>query len=68
MDQQPYTDFDTINLQPNKSPGYPQIIFSETGQLWGNPLYKWYNTAAVNPDEENLPVVEEKDPSLTLTV
>jgi len=36
-------DFDKINLQPNKIAGVPPDYFSETGQLWGNPLYKWYS-------------------------
>ncbi len=38
-------DFDIINLKPNKVSGVPPDYFSETGQLWGNPLYKWYNSS-----------------------
>ncbi len=29
------------NLQPIKVAGCPPDAFSEDGQLWGNPLYKW---------------------------
>ncbi len=33
-------DFDD-NLNPINVAGVPPDYFSETGQLWGNPLYKW---------------------------
>ncbi|MES2356318.1 MAG: 4-alpha-glucanotransferase [Pseudomonadota bacterium] len=29
------------NLRPNVVAGVPPDFFSETGQLWGNPLYRW---------------------------
>ncbi len=29
------------DLSPTKVAGVPPDYFSETGQLWGNPLYKW---------------------------
>lgn len=29
------------NLEPRKIAGVPPDAFSETGQLWGNPLYDW---------------------------
>lgn len=29
--------------RPNKVAGVPPDYFSETGQLWGNPLYNWAN-------------------------
>lgn len=29
------------NLQPTMVAGVPPDYFSETGQLWGNPLYRW---------------------------
>lgn len=29
------------NLKPLKVAGCPPDIFSETGQLWGNPIYNW---------------------------
>lgn len=29
------------NLKPNKVAGVPPDYFSKTGQLWGNPLYRW---------------------------
>ena len=32
---------DEENLTPLKVAGVPPDAFSETGQLWGNPLYKW---------------------------
>ncbi|MFO8066517.1 MAG: 4-alpha-glucanotransferase, partial [Bacteroidales bacterium] len=33
-------DFDE-NLNPKTVAGVPPDYFSETGQLWGNPIYKW---------------------------
>ncbi len=33
-------DFDE-NLQPRTVAGVPPDYFSETGQLWGNPIYDW---------------------------
>ncbi len=37
------TDFqiDPLTLKPFKVAGVPPDYFSETGQLWGNPLYDW---------------------------
>ena len=32
---------DEENLTPLKVAGVPPDAFSETGQLWGNPLYRW---------------------------
>lgn len=32
---------DEENLTPIKVAGVPPDAFSETGQLWGNPLYRW---------------------------
>ena len=32
---------DEKNLTPVKVAGVPPDAFSETGQLWGNPLYRW---------------------------
>ncbi len=37
-------DMDMENLRPNNVSGVPPDYFSETGQLWGNPLYKWHNS------------------------
>ncbi len=31
-------------LIPNQVAGVPPDYFSSTGQLWGNPLYKWHST------------------------
>ncbi len=36
-------DLNKKTLKPNKVAGVPPDYFSETGQLWGNPLYKWFN-------------------------
>lgn len=33
--------FDMETLKPLKVAGCPPDIFSETGQLWGNPIYDW---------------------------
>jgi 4-alpha-glucanotransferase len=33
---------DTKTCQPTKVAGVPPDYFSETGQRWGNPVYKWY--------------------------
>ena len=33
--------FDMKTLKPLKVAGCPPDIFSETGQLWGNPIYNW---------------------------
>ena len=33
------------NLQPTVVSGVPPDYFSETGQLWGNPLYRWKEMA-----------------------
>lgn len=34
------------NLAPRRVAGVPPDYFSEDGQLWGNPLYRWENHAA----------------------
>jgi len=34
---------DYENMTPEFIAGVPPDYFSETGQLWGNPLYIWYN-------------------------
>ena len=36
-----YSFWDEENLTPLKVAGVPPDAFSETGQLWGNPLYRW---------------------------
>lgn len=36
------------NLNPVKVAGVPPDYFSETGQLWGNPLYNWDKLAETN--------------------
>lgn len=38
------------NLKPVKVAGVPPDYFSETGQLWGNPLYNWDAMRAENYD------------------
>ena len=41
-------DILTINnekLEPEHVAGVPPDYFSETGQLWGNPLYRWYDSS-----------------------
>ncbi len=35
---------DPKTLQPTHISGVPPDYFSETGQRWGNPIYKWKNT------------------------
>ncbi|HPD77756.1 MAG TPA: 4-alpha-glucanotransferase [Spirochaetota bacterium] len=35
-------EIDKENLRPTYVAGVPPDYFSETGQLWGNPVYKWY--------------------------
>lgn len=40
-------DFDS-NKMPVAVGGVPPDYFSETGQLWGNPLYNWYNIGLEN--------------------
>jgi len=37
----PYIFYLDENLQPTFVSGVPPDAFSETGQLWGNPLYRW---------------------------
>jgi len=34
-------EIDEDTLQPARVSGVPPDYFSETGQLWGNPLYRW---------------------------
>ncbi len=34
-------EIDEDTLQPTRVSGVPPDYFSETGQLWGNPLYRW---------------------------
>jgi len=34
-------EIDSDSLQPTRVSGVPPDYFSETGQLWGNPLYRW---------------------------
>jgi len=36
-------DIDMINLKPLHVAGVPPDYFCETGQLWGNPVYKWHD-------------------------
>ncbi|MCF6365018.1 MAG: 4-alpha-glucanotransferase [Bacteroidales bacterium] len=36
------------NLTPIKVAGVPPDYFSETGQLWGNPVYDWENSKKTN--------------------
>ena len=38
------------NLQPTVVSGVPPDAFSETGQRWGNPLYRWDACKATNYD------------------
>ncbi|TDX45521.1 4-alpha-glucanotransferase [Orenia marismortui] len=38
------------NLNPTKVAGVPPDFFSETGQLWGNPLYNWEKLKERNYD------------------
>ena len=38
------------NLQPTVVSGVPPDAFSETGQRWGNPLYRWEANRAQNYD------------------
>lgn len=38
------------NLQPTVVAGVPPDAFSETGQRWGNPLYRWETCKAHNYD------------------
>ncbi|WP_446011486.1 4-alpha-glucanotransferase [Candidatus Electrothrix sp.] len=37
----------TENGEPTQVAGVPPDYFSKTGQLWGNPLYRWESTGAV---------------------
>ncbi|MEJ2058547.1 MAG: 4-alpha-glucanotransferase, partial [Desulfofustis sp.] len=37
----PIFEIDDETLQPTRVSGVPPDYFSETGQLWGNPLYRW---------------------------
>lgn len=34
-------EIDSDSLEPQRVSGVPPDYFSETGQLWGNPLYRW---------------------------
>jgi 4-alpha-glucanotransferase len=34
-------EIDSLSLKPLRVSGVPPDYFSETGQLWGNPLYRW---------------------------
>lgn len=36
-------DLDKETGKPNSVAGVPPDYFSKTGQLWGNPLYQWYD-------------------------
>ncbi len=36
---------DPDRLEPISVAGVPPDYFSDTGQLWGNPLYRWHDTA-----------------------
>lgn len=36
-------EIDADTLQPTFVAGVPPDYFSEDGQLWGNPLYRWFN-------------------------
>ncbi|TKB11244.1 4-alpha-glucanotransferase [Desulforhopalus sp. IMCC35007] len=37
---------DPVTLRPTHVSGVPPDYFSETGQRWGNPLYKWQSQSA----------------------
>jgi 4-alpha-glucanotransferase len=39
--QQEIFEIDPDSLKPLRVSGVPPDYFSETGQLWGNPLYRW---------------------------
>ena len=39
--QQNIFEIDPESLEPLRVSGVPPDYFSETGQLWGNPLYRW---------------------------
>jgi 4-alpha-glucanotransferase len=41
------------NLKPIRIAGVPPDYFSETGQRWGNPLYRWEVLAGRGPDGQN---------------
>lgn len=44
-------DIDMTTLRPNHVAGVPPDYFSETGQLWGNPVYRWHDSSgALNED------------------
>lgn len=38
------------NFKPKQVAGVPPDIFSESGQLWGNPIYNWQNMREDNYD------------------
>ena len=36
-------ELDNLSLKPTHVAGVPPDYFSETGQRWGNPLYRWFD-------------------------
>ena len=43
-------EIDQESLAPQRVSGVPPDYFSETGQLWGNPLYRWNSRDSVVED------------------
>jgi len=41
-------DLDPLTRAPREVAGVPPDYFSPTGQLWGNPLYNWFNGKRLN--------------------
>lgn len=45
-------DIDPLTLEPQSVAGVPPDYFSETGQLWGNPIYRWFGNDVHSLNEE----------------
>ncbi len=45
-------DIDPLMLEPLSVAGVPPDYFSETGQLWGNPVYRWHSIDGTTLNED----------------